>query len=244
MPPPHFDETVLFIKQYNTFLSRPFKFLMRTHLTLILTLALSHQLLAQRHDNPSHYLKSAARKLPIILKAAAFNAGEQVADIGAGSGWFDAAIGIYQDSLTFVLEDIDSSFIRESRLNEALLAYSKVKGTPINCTYTQVIGTEKSSTLASSRFDKVLLIDTYHHLRFRQEMIDDLCRILRTGGRLVVYEPVGKTNGEIFKACNSLLFTAEEIISSFRDKGLQLERSDNGTKTAGKRAKLFVFVKL
>lgn len=217
---------------------------MKTHLILILALALSQQLQAQRHDNPSHYLKSAARRLPIILKSAEFKAGEQVADIGAGSGWFDAAIGIYQDSLTFVLEDIDSSFIRESRLNETLSAYSKVKGTPINCIYTQVIGTEKSSTLASSQFDKVLLIDTYHHLRFRQEMIDDIFRILRTGGRLVVYEPVGKTNGEVFKPCNSPLFTAEEIISSFQGKGLRLERSDKGTKTAGKRAKVFVFIKL
>lgn len=215
---------------------------MRTLLSFILALA-ALQSQAQRHDNPTHYLKSAERKLRIFLKPADFREGEQVADVGAGNGWFDAAIGIYEDSLTFTLEEIDSSFIKRNRLGEALLAYASIKGSPITSTYTQTIGTEKSTLLPTGKFDKVIMIDTYHHLANRDEMIDDIYRILRVGGRLIIYEPVGKKKGEVFKACNSLLLTSEEVITAFTTRKFHLEGSYDGVKSAGKKANIFVFEK-
>jgi ubiquinone/menaquinone biosynthesis C-methylase UbiE len=214
---------------------------MKLTLTLVLLLVINSTSKAQRHDHPSHYLKSVSNKLMVFLEAADFQPGESIADIGAGNGWFDAAIGIYEDSLNFVLEEIDSSFVKESRLNEAVIAYAAVKGRPITCHYTQVIGTQKSTQLPDKKFDKVILIDTYHHLQHRDEMIEDIKRILRPGGKLIIYEPVGKKNGEIFKPCHSMIYTSEEIISSFVHKGLRFERSLVGGKTARKRTLVFVF---
>lgn len=216
---------------------------MRTLLSLTLALVVSLPSPAQRHDNPTHYLKSAERKLQVLLKSTDFKPGEQIADIGAGNGWFDAAIGIYKDSLTFTLEEIDSSFVKRSRLGEALLAYANIKGRPITCIYSQAIGTEKSTLLPTGKFDKVIMIDTYHHLAYREEMIDDIYRILREGGRLIVYEPVGKKKGEVFKACNSLLLTSEEVITALTTRKFHFESSYDGVKSAGKKAKIFVFEK-
>lgn len=179
----------------------------------------------------------------MILKAADFQSGEHIADVGSGNGWFDAAIGIFEDSLSFVLEEIDSSFIKNGRLKEALLEYAKIKGRTITCSYNRAIGTEKSTNLPVSSFDKVLLIDTYHHFRYQDEMIKDIFRILRPEGKLIVYEQIAKKEGEIFKACNSLIFTTDEIISSFREGGFQLDTNADFDKPVRKGAKLFVFLK-
>jgi SAM-dependent methyltransferase len=216
---------------------------MKVALTLTLLFIIVTASHAQRHDNPSHYLKSVSKKLMVFLEAADFQANERIADIGAGNGWFDAAIGIYEDSLTFVLEEIDSSFVKGSRLNEAVVAYSAVKGRPITCTYKQVIGTEMGTLLQEKTFDKVILIDTYHHLQYRDEMIEDIKRILRPGGKLIVYEPVGKRSGEIFKPCHSVVYTSEEIVASFVHKGLTFEKSLVGGNTARKRTLVFVFTR-
>src|SRR6267154_1364263 len=101
---------------------------------------------AQRSNNfPDLYLAGKKKKIGIVLKAADFRPNEIVADIGSGEGWFDVALGIQADSLHFYLEDIDSSFIKSGKLQEAITSYSKLRTTPMTCTYIQTIGSKKST---------------------------------------------------------------------------------------------------
>lgn len=216
---------------------------MKVFLTFSLTLLILLPALAQREGDPATYLKTSKKKVSVILKAGNFKPGEYIVDIGAGIGWLDAAIGIYEDSLIFYLEEIDSSTIKNSRLQEAINEFVKVRGKPFTCTYSQVMGTNTSTNLPDTLFDKVLLIDTYHHLQHRDEMIKDINRILRRGGKLIVYEPLAYKPGEIFKPCNTMLYTSHEMISSFREKGFQLEGTYETVRSAGKRVKVFVFGK-
>ena len=216
---------------------------MKVFLAFSLTLFFLIPALAQRDGDPATYLKTSKKKVSVILKAGNFKPGEHVADIGAGIGWLDAAIGIYEDSLTFYLEEIDSSTIKNSRLQEAINEFVKVRGKPFTCTYSQVMGTYKSTNLPDTLFDKVLLVDTYHHLSHRDEMIKDINRILRSGGKLIVYEPLADNPGEVFKPCNTVIYTSHEMISSFREKGFQFEGTYETVRTAGKKVKVFVFGK-
>lgn len=196
---------------------------------------------AQKNDNPAFFLKTSRKKIEVIVDAAKFYPGETIADIGAGLGWLDAAIGIYKDSLNFFLEDIDSSFLTKSRLQEALKEYAKEKESPITCSYTYVIGTEQSTLLPDTTFDKVLLIDTYHHLTHRDEMMRDIFRILKPGGKLIVHEPVAGRSGVIYKPCNSLIQTTDELISYIRECGFDLEGMFDNGRSAGEKVKVFVF---
>jgi len=196
---------------------------------------------AQKNDNPAFFLKTNKKKIEVIVSAAKFYPGEYIADIGAGIGWIDVAIGIYKDSLNFFLEDIDSTFLKNSRLQEALNEYSKEKENPITCSYNYTIGTEQSTLLPDTTFDKVLLIDTYHHLKNRDEMIRDLFRILKPGGKLIIHEPVGNKPGVIYKPCNSLIQTSDELISYIRQNGFDLEGMFDNGRSGGEKVKVFIF---
>src|SRR5687767_11131947 len=119
---------------------------MKNLLIGFLTLTLLGPVSAQRkdHNTPEFFLSTLKKKLGVILEAGEFKPGEQIADIGAGLGWFDAALGIHADSLSFVMEEIDSSFIKDGRFQQALAASEKIKGSPISCKYRWAIGNEKS----------------------------------------------------------------------------------------------------
>ena len=218
---------------------------MKKVLGAILIVVSTHQVSAQqnRNDNPEFFLSTQKKKLAVILAASQFKPGDRIVDIGAGLGWFDAAIGIHTDSLSFYLEEIDSSYIKNERLNEALAVYEKVKGAPITCSYKWAIGEEKSTNLPEISFDKILLIDTYHHIEHRDEMIRNMASILKPGGKLIVMEPIARKRGDIYKGCYSVVFTPSEIISSFIEKGFMHERTLKTVKSTRKRVRVFVFSK-
>lgn len=208
---------------------------------LILCILLSFINVAVGQSDPAIFLKNKKKKIEVILQAGNFHQGEYIADIGAGIGWLDAAIGIYHDSLIFYLEDIDSSHLLKNRLPEALTEYAREKAGPITCSYTQVIGTEKSTLLPDSTFDKVLLIDTFHHLNFRDEMIRDLFRILKPGGKLIVHEPLAGHPGVMYKPCEKMIYTSDEVITFIRERGFELEATYDNGKSVGKKVRAFVF---
>ncbi|MBN2165634.1 MAG: hypothetical protein JW717_05105, partial [Marinilabiliaceae bacterium] len=60
-----------------------------------------------------------------------FKSGETVADIGAGNGYIESMLSIFHDSLTFYIQDIDSSVCNQKNINEAVTFYQNVKGQPI-----------------------------------------------------------------------------------------------------------------
>ncbi len=209
----------------------------------LLGVILSANSFAQPNQSPERFIKYKNKKIDVVLLASGFKAKDVVADIGSGNGWFDVALGIKTDSVNFYLEEIDSSCINERKLNDAIAAYSKIKTKPITCTYRQSLGTEKNTNLPSNFFDKVLLIDCFHHLTFRNEMIADIKRILKTNGKLVVFEAVARKPGQLFKGCRSVIFTQEEIISSFATHGLPPDRIYKTVNGNGTRFRVFTFLK-
>lgn len=214
---------------------------MKMFYILFILCFLSQAVAGQKNDNPAFYLSTLKKKLAVILEAGQFKAGDRVADIGAGNGWFAAALGIYIDSVTFILEDIDS--VSNAKFEEAMAAYQKKRGEEFTSTYRWVIGKEKSTTLAKASVDKILLIDTYHHIEHRQEMIRDLANILRPEGKLIVMEPIARNDGEIYKGCNVPIYTPETIVSSFTSAGFIRERTLKTVKSTRKRVRVFVFRK-
>src|SRR5258708_36238289 len=125
-------------------------------------LLFASQCWAQSKQSPEFFLKVKGKKIDVILRAADFHPNEVIADVGAGEGWLDAGIAVYRNDLHFYLEDIDSAFIKKKKLQEAVDAYTKIKGAPVSCSFTQAVGNEKSALLPEDDFSKVLLIDTFH----------------------------------------------------------------------------------
>jgi len=198
---------------------------------------------AQRKNTPEAYFKVKRKKVDVILRAANIQKHDVVADIGSGEGWLDAAFGIYVDSAQFYLEDIDSSLVKSKKLTEALTAFGNMRGKPISSVYRRTIGTEKATGLPANTFDKVLLIDSFHHFNFREEMLADLFRILKAGGKLVVYDPVARKEGEKYRLCKKKIYTESQITDAMSKAGFTPGPIFKTVNSVGSRVRTFTFTR-
>jgi ubiquinone/menaquinone biosynthesis C-methylase UbiE len=115
-----------------------------------------------------------------ILKATGVGPGDEVADIGAGTGLYTAlfARAVGPEGWVYAV-DIAPKFIEylATKLPEAGI----VNVTPVLCT-------ERSASLPPASVDVVFVCDTYHHFAHPQETLASIRSALRPGGRLVIVD--------------------------------------------------------
>lgn len=119
----------------------------------------------------------------LVMKALALRPGDQVADIGCGTGYFSSrmaqAVGpggvVYGVEIQREMLDLWSKKMAER-------GFTQVVG---------VLGSEKDPRLPGP-IDLAILVDVYHELSFPQEVIAAVCRRLKPGGRLVFVEYRGE----------------------------------------------------
>jgi len=115
-----------------------------------------------------------------IVKAANIQAGMDVADIGAGTGFytrlFASAVGA-QGKVYAV--DIAENFIDEivSQAEEA--GMNNVIG---------IVNTQKETGLKADTIDLAFVCDTYHHFEYPRTMLRSIFHALRQGGSLIVID--------------------------------------------------------
>ncbi|MEX2233259.1 MAG: class I SAM-dependent methyltransferase [Cyclobacteriaceae bacterium] len=178
-----------------------------------------------------------------IAREVSFRPGDTIADIGTADGWFAAALSMYADSLTFYLEDIDSAVWNRAPFDSALVHFSKSAQKKVSHQFHYVKGTENATGLPSNAFNKVLIIDTYHHFKHRQEMLSDAVSLLKPGGQIVILEALARRPGDFHQGCRTPIYLEHEIISHLQSQGLHLKTIKLIHKVAGRKNKLFIFVK-
>jgi len=123
------------------------------------------------------------------LNSIEFRKGEIIADIGAGNGYIEAMLSIYHDSLTFYIQDIDSSVCNQNNINETVDFYQKVNDRPFTNKFIVVNGTDTRTNLPDNKFDKILMLDTYQYLKKPKEFIKDVREKLKDEGLFYVINP-------------------------------------------------------
>ena len=115
-----------------------------------------------------------------VIAALDLKPGMAVADIGAGTGYFNphlaAAVGAEGKVIAI---DIEPAMV------EHMAARATAEATP------QVearLATPDDAKLAAAEVDRVLLVDTYHHIGDRGAYFGALRAALKPGGRLVVVD--------------------------------------------------------
>lgn len=114
--------------------------------------------------------------------------GETIAEIGAASGWLQAINSIYTDSVTYYIEDIDSNYANTAQMNKAVAYYSAMRTKPQTNTFKFVLGNKLQTNLPSNTFDIVILSNTFHEIKHKENIIKEIDRILKPNGRLVICE--------------------------------------------------------
>jgi SAM-dependent methyltransferase len=149
------------------------------------------------------------------------------ADIGASSGYYDAAMAVFVDSVTFYLNDIDHHCLNERNLNKVLRYYSKLKGRSIEATnpFHYVIGTPTRTNLPEDTFDVIFSNATMHVLNQPDSILLNLYRNLNANGVLYirdefVYNGEQKMCGS--KKCGHYLLQYEPFLALMSRNGFVL----------------------
>ncbi len=150
-----------------------------------------------------------------------FKPGQRIASIGAQCCHIEAAYAATTDSVTFYLEDIDSSKFKKEQADFVWSYYAKLRGRPMTSSYRMILGDEKSTSLPENLFDKILIINSFHEFTFVVEMLADIRKKLKPGGILYIDEALPKRPGQLLGICNHPMQTNEETIALFATHGFE-----------------------
>lgn len=170
------------------------------------------------HQDPAAYI--AAMESPerdrwqrpeVLLTALGVRAGQHVADVGAGPGYFTRRLARrVGDGWVFAV-DVDPHMLQA--LHERL----RQDGVD---NVTTILSSPDDPLLPDRSVDWVLLVDVYHHLGDRPAYLRRLARALRPGGRIAVVDfhkrplPVGPPV--------DMKVTPEQVVADAARAGLRL----------------------
>ncbi|QDT34850.1 class I SAM-dependent methyltransferase [Thalassoglobus polymorphus] len=119
-------------------------------------------------------------RLSLLIEGLKIKPGMSVADIGAGSGVISVllskAVGEEGEVLAV---DIQPEMLTALQNKLRLLGIKNVKG---------VLGTTKSPKLEAESVDLVVMVDVYHEFDFPYEMLNEIAKSLKKGGRVAFVE--------------------------------------------------------
>jgi SAM-dependent methyltransferase len=115
--------------------------------------------------------------------------GETIADIGAGNGTLEAMLSIFHDSLTFYIQDIDTSVCNQKAIDKVVNFYQKVKGSPFSNKFITITGMDNETNLPDNTFDKILMLWTYQYFKNPIAIMKDLRRKLKSDGLMYIVNP-------------------------------------------------------
>jgi len=171
-----------------------------------------------------------------------FKSGQTIASIGAQCSHWEAAYAATTDSVTFFLEDIDSSKFKKSQVEFAWNYYSALRSKPMTSNYKLIIGDERSTSLPENTFDKILIINSFHEFTFQVEMLADIKKKLKAGGILYIDEALPKKQGQLHGICNLPMLTNEETIALVEKNGFEyVDGIDFNYRKKNPTRKIFAF---
>jgi len=131
--------------------------------------------LAKRFDDPA---RDAWQMPDRVIDALQVEAGQSVADIGAGTGYFTVRLAKLSAAPTVYAVDIEPSMIEHVRHRAMQAGLKNVVG---------VLGTADRANLPEA-VDRVLIVDTYHHIPNRVAYFTALKARLKPGARLGIVD--------------------------------------------------------
>lgn len=116
----------------------------------------------------------------LLLRELGLRPGMNVADVGAGTGYYARRIApLVGPAGTVYAVDVQPEMIR------TLTDLAKKEGLS---NVRPVLGTEQQVKLPDSSIDLAIMVDVYHELAFPYEVVESIMRALKPGGRLVFVE--------------------------------------------------------
>lgn len=119
-------------------------------------------------------------KVSLLVKSLGLKPGMVVADVGAGSGVISILMAEHLGADGKVLAvDIQQEMLDRLKANCEKLNIKNIE---------PVKSTDKASNLKPGTVDLIVMVDVYHEFEFPHEMLSDLSKSLKVGGRIAFVE--------------------------------------------------------
>jgi ubiquinone/menaquinone biosynthesis C-methylase UbiE len=152
----------------------------------------------------------------LLLGALRLRAGEAVADVGAGTGYFSwrMAQRVGETGKIYAVE------IQQEML-DLLMGNMRKRG--VDGRVVPILGTMQDPKLPAESLDTILLVDVYHEFDFPYEMTQGMLRALKPGGRLVLVEYRGEDRYVPIKPLHKM--TVDQVKKEMSAHALTFERT-------------------
>lgn len=114
-----------------------------------------------------------------VISALNLNSTDRVADLGAGSGYFTFRLASLVPQGKVYAVDIQPEML-------SVIDFFKTENQVANIE--TVLGTETNPNLAQEKLDLALMVDAYHEFSDPREMMENVVKSLKAGGRVVFVE--------------------------------------------------------
>ena len=119
-------------------------------------------------------------KTDLLVRSLGIRPGQVVADIGAGTGYFSRRLAkLVGDEGQILAVDIQPEMLD---LLTNTMAELKIRNV------TPILGTIDNPNLPTNAVDLVLMVDVYHEFSHPFEMMQNICKSLKAGGRVAFVE--------------------------------------------------------
>ncbi len=120
----------------------------------------------------------------LLLAELALKPGMNVADVGAGTGYYARrmALRVGPEGKVYAI-DVQPQMLRVLEATAKRPGYGNI---------VPVLGTDDDVKLAEASIDLAIMVDVYHELEFPHEVLASIVRAVRPGGRVVFVEYRGE----------------------------------------------------
>ncbi len=145
--------------------------------------------------------KAARTEFLTYLAPMGCKAHETIASVGAGNGYKEVVVSLFTDSINWYLQDIDTSLLNPENFGRVYTYFNRMRRKNISGNFHLVIGGLKTTKLPSDTFDRVLMVNVYHELKYKNDIMEDVSRIMKAGGMLVIMEVMARQKGDRHTDC-------------------------------------------
>ncbi|WP_040006354.1 class I SAM-dependent methyltransferase [Fibrisoma limi] len=152
----------------------------------------------------------------LLLDALDLKPTDVVADIGAGTGYFTFLMAPEVPRGKVLAVDIQPEMIEYLNAGKRKRNASNVEA---------VLGTESNPKLPANSVDLAILIDAYHEFSYPREMMDNIVKALKPGGRVVLVEYRAEDPSVPIKELHKL--SVAQATKEMKAAGLKLIKNDD-----------------
>lgn len=150
----------------------------------------------------------------LLLKNLGLTPGMNIADIGAGSGYYSTRLSKLIGNGKVYAVDVEPEMLEYLNNRIKKEKYSNI---------ITVLGTETSISLPNESLDMILLVDVYHEFSYPKEMGSTMYRLLKPNGKIVLVEFRSEDNSVPIKTIHKM--SEKQAIKEFKEVGFQMEKN-------------------